>query len=260
LFRDHDVAYWRNDWKSDATAIAFKCGPAEGHAAEALKQKLPDWHFEQGHAHPDVNSFILWAKGAYLSGDSGYSGVPKTIDHNTLLIDGHGQGNDGNGHDAWAKYDYARLNTVRITKAEFSKTGFTLTGEGAGAYVASLGLTRFRRELAMNAAGVVEVRDEIEATGQHTFTEALHADGSIRQIEKHSFVLKPVGDTQASLTAEIVSPPDAMATVEPNIVMGPGKPGSVDKGTPEQRGDRVVATTSTPAASAHFRWRLKFQP
>jgi hypothetical protein len=105
LFRDHDVAYWRNDWKSDATAIAFKCGPAEGHAAEALKQKLPDWHFEQGHAHPDVNSFILWAKGAYLSGDSGYSGVPKTIDHNTLLIDGHGQGNDGNGHDAWAKYD-----------------------------------------------------------------------------------------------------------------------------------------------------------
>jgi len=257
-FHDHDVAYWRSAWSADATAIGFKCGPAEGHAAQTNKQEFPEWHFEQGHAHPDVNSFIVWARGAYLTGDSGYAGVPKTIEHNTLLVDGRGQGNDGNGHDAWAKYDYARLNTVHIQKAEFRPDGFVLVGEGAGAYSPALGLTRFQRTLEMRSNGTVRVLDNIEATGQHTFSEALHADASIQQSTDRSFILHPVGDTSSALTAEILKPSDASAKVEANIVMGPGKPGSVDKGTPEQRGERVVVTTSKPLSSVEFEWKLKF--
>jgi hypothetical protein len=257
-FRDHDVAYWRSSWSPDAMAIAFKCGPAEGHAAEKLRHRLPDWRFEQGHVHPDVNSFIVWAKGAYLTGDSGYSGVPKTIDHNTLLIDGKGQGNNGIGHDAWAKYDYTRLNTVRITKAEFTKSGFVLTGEGAGAYDAALGLTRYERTLTMRQSGTINVRDEIGATGDHTFTEALHADRSIQQLSPHSFVLHPVGGSVATLHAEILAPADIATKVEPNIVMGPGIPGSVDKGKREQRGEFVTVTTTKPAVTTQFHWTLKF--
>jgi len=257
-FRDHDVAYWRSSWKPDATAVAFKCGPAEGHAAERLRHQLPDWRFEQGHAHPDVNSFIVWAKGAYLTGDSGYSGVPKTIDHNTLLIDGKGQGNNGISHDAWAKYDYTRLDTVRITQAEFSSRGFILTGEGAGAYSAALGLTRYRRTLTMRNTGAIDVRDDIAATGTHTFTEALHADGSIQQNSQRSFVLHPVGGSAATLHAEILAPGDITARVEPNIVMGPGIPGSVDKGTREQRGERINATITKAASTAQFHWILEF--
>jgi hypothetical protein len=256
-FRDHDVAYWRSSWNSDATAIAFKCGPAEGHAAEQIRKQFPDWRFEQGHVHPDVNSFIVWAHGAYLTGDSGYSGVPKTIDHNTLLIDGKGQGNDGKGHDAWAKYDYSRLDTVRITRAEFSKAGFVLTGEGAGAYNAALGLTRYERTLTMRKTGEIEVRDEINADGNHTFTEVLHADGNIDQVSPRSFVLHAVDGT-ATLRAEILAPADLTTTIQPNIVMGPGIPGSVDKGTREQRGELINATTTEPAPSAQFRWMLKF--
>ena len=257
-FRDHDVAYWRSSWKSDATAVAFKCGPAEGHAVEQIRKQLPDWRFEQGHVHPDVNSFIVWAHGAYLTGDSGYSGVPKTIDHNTLLIDGKGQGNDGKGHDAWAKYDYSRLNMVRITKAEFTKDGFVLTGEGAGAYNASLGLTRYERTLTMRKSGEIDVRDEISADGDHVFTEALHADGSIDQLSPRSFVLHPVGGSSATLRAEILAPADLSTAIEPNIVMGPGIPGSVDKGTREQRGEFIRATTTKPGASSPFRWVLRF--
>lgn len=256
-FRDHDVAYWRSSWKSDATAVAFKCGPAEGHAAEQTKKELPDWRFEQGHTHPDVNSFIVWAHGAYLTGDSGYSGVPKTIDHNTLLIDGIGQGNNGKGHDTWAKYGYARLNAVRITKAEFTKTGFVLTGEGAGAYDAKLGLTRFERTFEMRKPGTIDVHDVIEADGDHIFTEALHADGNIDQLSPRSFVLHPVDGT-ATLHAQILAPNDLATKIAPNVVMGPGIPGSVDKGTLEQRGELIEASTTKAAPSVQFRWKLTF--
>ena len=50
----------------------------------------------------------------------------------------------------------------------------------------------------------------------------------------------------------------ATAQVEPNIVMGPGAPGSVDKGTPEPRGERVIVTTNAPQTAATFTWSLTF--
>ena len=257
-FRDHDVAYWRGSWSSNATAVAYKCGPAEGHAAEKLRRTLPDWRFEQGHVHPDVNSFIVWAKDSYLTGDSGYSGVPKTIDHNSMLIDGKGQGANGVGHDAWAKYDYTRLNTVHIIKAEFSKEGFVLTGEGAGAYNAAFGLRRYERTLTMRRPGVIDVQDQIVAEGNHSYMEALHADGDIRELSQRSFILHPVEGGAATLRVDIVSPSDIVTKVDPNTVMGPGIPGSVDKGTLEQRGELVTATTAEPAPTARFHWMLKF--
>ena len=257
-FRDHDVAYWRTYWSADATAIAFKCGPAEGHAALALRAKYPEWHFEQGHVHPDVNSFIVWAKHAYLTGDSGYSGVPKTADHNTLLVDGKGQGNDGVGHDAWAKYDYARLNEVHISKAHFTSRGFVVVGEGSEAYDSALGLTQFTRRLEFqNNAGLV-IHDTVASKGEHNYTEALHADAYIHQQSARTFLLKPVGNTSASLTAEVLAPKDAKTQIEPNMVMGPGIPGSVDKGKLEQRGERLLINTASPTSSAAFDWNLKF--
>jgi hypothetical protein len=257
-FRDHDVAFWRSDWTATATALAFKCGPAEGHTAAALKVKYPEWHFEQGHAHPDVNSFILWAKEAYLTGDSGYAGVPKTIDHNTLLVDGKGQGNEGNGHDAWSKYDYARLNETHIAKADFTATGFVLIGEGAGAYDSSLSLKQFTRQIELLPNTGITINDTIAAKGNHLFSEALHADSSIQQKSDHEFLFKPTGNASARLTPTLRSPSDAKATIEPNIVMGPGIPGSVDKGKLEQRGERVVVTTAHPTHAAHFEWSLLF--
>lgn len=257
-FRDHDVAYWRSDWSANATAIAFKCGPPEGHAATKLKAKYPDWHFEQGHTHPDVNSFIVWANGAYLTGDSGYSGVPKTIDHNTLLIDGKGQGNDGQGHDAWAKYDYARLNQLHIAKAEFSTKRFTLIGEGASAYNPQLGLTQFARRIAFRSGSGLTVHDTIAARGDHTYAEVLHADASIQQAGNRTFAFKPVGETSASLTAVVLAPKDAQTTIKPNVVMGPGIPGSVDKGKQEQRGEYLLVRTPKPSSQTVFDWSLKF--
>ena len=36
-FPDHDVAFWRSSWNADATAVAFKCGPPEGHHTAAAR-------------------------------------------------------------------------------------------------------------------------------------------------------------------------------------------------------------------------------
>ena len=174
------------------------------------------------------------------------------------MLIGKGQGNNGNGHDAWAKYDYARLNEARIVKAEFTSKGFTLEGEGAGAYDASLGLKQFTRRITLNPNDGIRVTDSIAATGEHVFSEALHADGSIRQTAERTFLLKPVGDSTTTFTATLLSPQDAKAAIDSNVVMGPGIPGSVDKGQLEQRGERVVVTTVHPMSTAGFEWTLRF--
>jgi hypothetical protein len=252
-FPDIDVVFWRSDWTAKATAIAFKCGPPEGHETTELVKKYPDWHLEDGHVHPDVNSFILFAHGKYLTGDSGYAGVPHTADHNTLLINGEGQGHEGT-HDAWMGMPYAQLNQIHLVRTEMSRAGFTFVGEGAPAYDSSLGLTRYRRTLRVRD-GRLEVSDEISDSRSVTFTELLHSDTKILQIAKDQFAIV---SAPAELQIRLMAPEDAATRIEPNIVMGPGRPGSVDKGTPEQRGTRLAARTPMAANSAKFDWLLSF--
>jgi hypothetical protein len=254
-FTDHDVVFWRSGWDPQATAFAFKCGPPEGHAATALIAKLPDWHTEQGHAHPDVNSFILWAHGQYLTGDSGYAGVPLTVEHNTLLVDGHGQGHEGKGHDAWAGFPYVQLNEAKITQAHLDAHGFELAGEGAAVYDAPLGLKRYLRHIAMTAPGKIEVRDEIESSIPHLFTEALHSDMQVMPVAGQRYQIRVNGK---SLDVQFHLPVDAASKIENNVVMGPGRPGSVDKGSPEERGERLLISTPKVATHARFDWELTF--
>lgn len=253
-FPDHDVAFWRSSWNADATAVAFKCGPPEGHHTLAEVTKYPDFHTEQGHVHPDVASFILFAHGQYLTGDSGYAGVPKTVEHNTLLVDGKGQGNEG-GHDAWAGMDAAQLDHIRITAADFSKTGFSITGEAAAAYSPTLGLTRFTRRIQLTKPGSLEVSDTIEASTPHRFSEVLHTDTAFKT-QSPTEHATTVGVASLHI-ADHPSVPSTAIT-ESNIVMGPGRPGSVDKGTPEPRGERLVITTNAPANNLIFTWHLTF--
>ena len=127
-----NVAYWRSDWTADATAVAFKCGAPEGTDAEAVKEKYADWRMEAGHTHPDVNGFILYAHHAYLTGVSGYAGVPRTEEANVMMVDGHGQGHDGHGHDAWEGMPYAQLAKIHLVSAKFSRTWLRPGGRRSG--------------------------------------------------------------------------------------------------------------------------------
>jgi hypothetical protein len=253
-FPDHDVVFWRSGWDPQATAIAFKCGPPEGHSAMSLISTTPDWHTEQGHVHPDVNSFILWAHGQYLTGDSGYAGVPMTVEHNTLLIDGRGQGNEGKGHDAWAGFPYDQMK-AKITHTQLTSDGFEMEGEGAAVYDSSLGLKRYLRRIAMKTAGKIEVKDVIESTSPHIFTEILHSDTKITPIAEMKY---QTNINNVALHIQLLQPLGAASKIEQNIVMGPGRPGSVDKGSLEPRGERLLASTSKKVTTTQFVWELDF--
>ncbi|HUR42075.1 MAG TPA: DUF4962 domain-containing protein [Verrucomicrobiae bacterium] len=253
-FPDHEVAFWRSDWTPKATALAFKAGPPEGHHAKVMLEQFPDWRLSAGHAHPDANSFILFANGAYLTGDSGYAGVPMTLHHNTVLVDGKGQAREGEGHDAWKDAPYARLDKTRIIEAKLDERGVRIRGNATGSYMPELGLQRFERLFEYTVESGVTVTDTLEAERAVAFTHVLHSDTTIVANGERRWRIDNGG---ARLAIELVEPVSVEATIEPNTLVGAGKPGSVDKGERVVRGERLLLETP-PAHSARF--IVKLQP
>jgi hypothetical protein len=251
-FEDHGVVYWRSDWTKEATAFAFKCGPPEGHRTLARLAEFPDWHLSSGHAHPDANSFIIYAKGKYLTGDSGYAGVPLTAHHNSVLVDGRGQAKEGTGHDAFDDVPYEQLNRIRIVEARPGGRGFLIRGDATAAYDPALGLTRFERRFEFDGRAF-NITDELQAAVPRTFTALVHADDTVKQEGAGRFSIDAAG-TRLDILVE--SPKGARAVVEENVLTAAGPPGSVDKGERQVRGQRLAVSTNGPQTSARFRVRL----
>ena len=253
-FEDHGVVYWRSGWGRDATAFAFKCGPPEGHRTLARLKEFPDWHLSSGHAHPDANSFIIYAKGKYLTGDSGYAGVPLTAHHNSVLVDGRGQAKEGKGHDAFDDVPYEQLNRIRIVEARLGARGVSIRGDATAAYDPALGLKRFERLFEFDGRGGFVVTDELQSEAPRTFTALVHADETITREGAGRFSIDASG---AKLNISVESPGDARALIEENVLTAAGPPGSVDKGERQVRGQRLAVSTPEPQTSVRFRVRLR---
>jgi uncharacterized protein DUF4962/heparinase II/III-like protein len=257
-FPDHDVFYWRSDWSKTATAFAFKCGPPEGHHTESLLRQFPDWRLSSGHAHPDANSFIIFARGQYLTGDTGYAGVPMTEHHNTLLVNGKGQGKEGDGHDAFAGVSYELLNRIRISDVKVEPNQVIVRGDATAAYQPELGLKKFVREFAYRSGAGFTVTDEVETTKPAVLTWLLHADDLI---EKGNGCLFSIAAGQVKLLIDPTLYPANRTTainsaIETNTVTAPGPPGAVDKGERQARGQKLLLSTSEPVTKARFMQRL----
>jgi hypothetical protein len=147
------------------------------------------------------------------------------------------------------------MNKARITRAQLTPDGFEMEGEGAGVYDSSLGLKRYFRRITMNESGKIEVNDIVESTFPHIFTEVLHSDAKIEPIAQQKY---HTNLSDVALHIHLLSPADAASKVEQNVVMGPGKPGSVDKGSLEPRGERLLVSTKEKVMSTHFVWELVF--
>ncbi len=248
-FPDHEVVFWRSDWTDKATAFAFKCGPPEGHHTAAQLKAFPDWHLSAGHAHPDANSFIIFARGQYLTGDTGYAGVPMTEHHNTVLVDGKGQAKEGKGHDAFEEVSYERLNQIRIAEVQLGAGFAYIRGDALAAYEPGLGLTQFERHFFFTAPNGFLVRDVLAASQLRVFTSLLHADESVEINSERAFTLKT---TTTNLNAIVAAPTEMRLKIEPNVLTAPGQPGSVDKGERQERGKRVAISTVAPVSKAQF--------
>lgn len=253
-FEDHGTVFWRSGWDATATAFAFRCGPPEGHHVTALLPRLPDWRLSTGHAHPDAGSFIIYARGAYLTGDSGYAGVPMTAHHNTVLFDGRGQAREGKGHDAFDDVPYERMDAIRIDEAELAPRSVTLRADLTSAYEPELGLARFVREVRFDGRSEFVITDTIRASKAVVPTWLLHADERVSRSDDGTFFIDAAG---ARLLVEVAEPSGARAVVEPNELTAPGSPGSVDKGERQVRGERLAISTPAPSADAKFVVRLR---
>ncbi len=255
-FKDHEVVFWRSSWKDDATAFAFKAGPPEGHAATAKIKRFPDWRLSSGHAHPDAGSFIIWSNGKYLTGDSGYAGVPMTEHHNTVVIGGKGQGREGEGHDAFAGVSYEAMNKIGLRDVKLSTSAVSLIADLAPAYEPNVGVVNFIRKFEFKSPGEFIIEDSIKTDSPKAVTSYLHSDNSITE-KDGQFEFE---GGRPALIAEIVEPRLVESVIGPNFLTAPGRPGSVDKGEREQRGVRLAISPKQQGTDTTLKVRLKIRP
>jgi hypothetical protein len=211
-FEDLGTVYWRSDWTPKATAFAFRAGPPEGHhVAAILMTRLPDWHLEMGHSHPDAGSFILYGGGSYLTGPMGYAGIPSSKFSNTLLIDDKGQANEGGGHDAFRDYPYARLDSIRITSGKLDGKRAEIVAELTGAYRPELGVDKLQRRFSFTRRTWV-VTDTLRASRPVVLTAQVHGDRAI----------VPAGDAASVVEGKPASLKVELSTAAAKAMIGPG--------------------------------------
>ena len=250
-FEDSGVVYHRTSWTPEATAVAFKAGPPEGHRVTRLVATVPEWRLSSGHAHPDAGSFIIWARGRYLTGDTGYAGQPQARHHNTITVGGQGQGDEGD-HDVWPKMNQAALDTIRITAMQVEGARVRIEADAAGAYLPSAGLARFHRTFQFDGTDGFVVEDAIATNAPKAIQWYLHADVPVQEREGRYLF----GGGPSPLQVTVGAPPGARITTGKTILMAPGKPGAITEGPQEQRGYELLLQT-TPGTTVTIRAELK---
>ncbi len=255
-FKDHGVVFWRSSWEGDATAWSFKAAPPEGHSVTEKIKAFPDWRLSSGDAHPDAGSFIIWSKGKYLTGDSGYAGVPLTEHHNTLTFDGRGQAKEGKGHDAFSGVSYDLMNQIRIKDVSFEKDKVVIESDIKAAYEPEVGVDLFTRRFTFSAPGEFVIEDAIKLALPSKITSYFHSDTAI--VEKDGRYIFEPGKTRLFLDS--MESGDLDFLIEKNILTAPGWPGSVDKGEREERGVRLAISTKKNVNESKFKTRLRIEP
>ena len=250
-FKDSGVVFGRTAWDASATAYAFKAGPPEGHQVAELMTRIPEWSLSSGHAHPDANSFIIWAAGRYLTGDTGYSGLISASHHNTITVNGIGQGIEGQ-HDVFAKMPYARLAQTRILSADISARGARIVGEASSSYPDTTGLQKFTRVFSFAAPDRFTVEDTIETATPQSIEWYLHADHQPRG-GPHTW---QIGPTDVWLETELTAPAGSRQEAGPTYLVTPGKPGAIEKGAREQRGYELNVVTE-PATTVTIKAQMR---
>jgi Heparinase II/III-like protein/Domain of unknown function (DUF4962) len=241
-FEDSGVVFVRTSWDAGATAFAFKCGPPEGHRVATLLPRIADWRLSSGHAHPDANSFIVWAGGRYLTGDTGYAGLPSSRHHNTITVGGLGQGVEGK-HDVWSSIDYRTLDGTRIVEASITSSNLRVVGEAASSYDPKAGVKRFTRTVTFDAPNRFRISDVVETAASQTVEWFLHSDAPISKDGNRY----RVGEKTTGLDVVVASQAAIVPTTGPTTVMAPGQPGSIEQGSTDQRGYQLLVRA--PAAT-----------
>ena len=173
-FTDNGFVIMRSSWAPDATLVGFHCGPGPGHQNQKDPRRLERKGFGPGHAHPDINSFSLFAHGKWLALDAGYVYMKWTADHNTVLINGKGQAGEG---EKWLDYMafQNREPAPAILRAETNDRYDYLIGDAGNIYVEEAGAEHFRRHLLFLKPNTLVILDDLKGKKPSRFQWLLQA-------------------------------------------------------------------------------------
>ena len=193
-FDDLGLMVYRSSWKEDALYLAFKSGVPGG---KKQWSRLLDLYFNKkyqsmglSHQHPDDNSFILHAHGAYLTNDDGYNRNMKAACHNIITVGGKGypveDTNDVLGQSflhnlkEYPDFDPGKFGGEIDVSLENPRAAL-FRGNSAAVYDRSLGLKKNNRTVICNPRYVLYI-DEIESDRPHIYQWRLHTDNPGRVV------------------------------------------------------------------------------
>lgn len=242
-FVDHDVLTWRSGWDDDATCLWFRAGPPLGHAANHKLKQMTDWTINAGHVHPDIGAFLLYAKKTYLAVTTGYTAEKWTKDHNTLLVDGQGQGVDGSyWNERGIPYD--QLNDTKIEQAYVSNNYAYANGSIGSAYTRQVAGVQLNRRLLITKRYLLLI-DDLKSDAPRSLTWLCHANAPFKLVDGNQIATLPT----ARLAVIQLTAGDCDVQSEPTIVMAGTKPGP---GTPTQRAHHLSITPKTKSTNARM--------
>ena len=253
-FKDMGVFYYRTSWEKDALAFAFKAGPPEGHRVATLLPQLPEWSLDSGHAHPDAGSFIIYAGGRYLTGDTGYAGLPTARNHNTVTFGGIGQGVEGE-HDVWRGAPYKGFDGIRIRTVKSTGDGLTIEADLAAAYPKVEGLAAFSRTLSFDGRSTFTVSDGFTLKTPTAIEWRIQSDTPFAPASAGAYRNGEGGGP--AIEVAITTPASAEVTRAVGKLKVPGPPGSITTGPEEDRGHLLTAVTSLKAGESRVEATLK---
>ncbi|HEX9972980.1 MAG TPA: DUF4962 domain-containing protein [bacterium] len=190
MFQHFEDTGWitsRSNWGSDAIMIGFKCGPFHGHAVQELYNNMTSYHgIVNGHGHPDVNHFNIYAYGKWLAKDDGYSKPKWTKYHNTIIVNGYGQLGEGTTwFDRGAVFNSKA--TSRIIKAESNSALDYIIGDAQNIFKPAAGLQKFFRHFVYVKPNIILILDELKANQPSKFEWLMHTDGMIAKRETNKY-------------------------------------------------------------------------
>lgn len=173
----------RDSWRGDETVLGFKCSPAGGRKLRQGGRPFPGL----GHAHPDANSFVLFAAGEHLITHPGPSRLKRTANHNTVLVNGRGQTGEGS---EWFKgrAAFARRRAADLLLAEHTDYYDYIIGDAAPAYDPDL-LRDFTRQLFWLRPGLLFVFDHLGTATPSRFQWLLHTTAGVSRVDERTLRL-----------------------------------------------------------------------
>ncbi|HCE45991.1 MAG TPA: hypothetical protein DET40_20795 [Lentisphaeria bacterium] len=171
---------------NDKSKSYFLTGPPQGYNLFEKDQHT----YNYGHHHPDVGNVIFNYDGKWILADTGYTWCKLSSEHNVLLVDGHGQHNDGH---VWMTPPPFDINPPRmkpsahgdLVKAEIDLSCY---------YPSSLGLKRWKRTVCGIRGKGFAVIDDVKCKSESRLTISWGSDfpwkkipsGKVPAFENHS--------------------------------------------------------------------------